>query len=57
MKDVELAENGAQTKLLSMFSEIFFNLAIRLVVPKEPEKGSPTYELVDALRELTCLHA
>ena len=57
MKDVDLAEDGAQTKVLRMFSEVFSNLAIRLVVPKEPEKGSPTYELVDALRELPCLHA
>ena len=57
MKDVDLAEDGAQTKVLRMFSDVFSNLAIRLVVPKEPEKGSPTYDLVDALRELPCLHA
>ena len=57
MNDVDLAEDGAQTKVVSMFSKMFFNLAIRLVFPKEPDKGSPTYELVDSLRELPCLHA
>ena len=56
MKHVDLSEDAAHAKILAMFSDVFSNLAIRLVIPKEPERGTPAHELVDALRELPCLH-
>ena len=56
MKHVDLSEDAAHAKILAMFSDVFSNLAIRLVIPKEPETGTPAHELVDALRELPCLH-
>jgi hypothetical protein len=57
MKDVDFSDDAAQNKILVMFSEVFCNLAIRLVIPNEPKSGNPTYEFVDAFRELPCLHA
>jgi len=58
MKDADFSDNAARNKDLVAFSEVFSNLAIRFLVPKEPEEsGSPTYDLVDALRGLSCLHA
>ena len=57
-KDADFSDNAARNKVLVAFSEVFSNLAIRFLVPKEPEEsGSPTYDLVDALRGLSCLHA
>ena len=56
MKHVDLSEDAAHAKILAMFSDVFSNLAIRLVIQKEPERGTPAHQLVDALRELPCLH-
>ena len=57
MKDIDLADESSKKKITDMLGPVCFNnLAIRIVLDKAPEEGSPVEELMDELRGLPNCH-
>ena len=56
LKDVDLSVDEEKERALSIPSEILGNLAVRLQVTLEPNRGTPAAAFLDALRELVCIH-
>ena len=56
LKDVDLTIAEDKERALSIPSDILGNLAVRLQVTLEPNRGTPAAAFLDALRELVCIH-
>ncbi len=55
-KDVDLTVAAEKERALSIPSEVLGNLAVRLQVTMEPNRGTPAAAFLDALRDLVCIH-
>ncbi len=56
LKDVDASDETQKQRVVGMFSDVFHNMAMRVVVEKDPETQSHACAIIDELRELSCLH-